>query len=229
MESSLTIGLPVANTSPQGNNLFYAVVDCANASETLFHSCTPATLLTIGRTCRFARVAAGDYFRRNFDINKHLEPFFADVLQFRVLQAKTDCVISGSNALQYMGRVNWTTSDLDLFVKATHAQVVSDWLTRESGVPYRFMPTTMQEEIELKTPEQVICRCRQDETSGMVGGPCSIDVDFSREYGSIQVLNFVDTSNHNKKIQVIVTKESPIDCILSFHSSKCSFFSMIEN
>ena len=205
---------------PSDTGVFYAVVDCASITETLFDCCTPATIYSLGQTCRVVHLISKDYCRRRFDIDKHLKPFFPNVFRFRALQAKTNCIISGSSALQFMARVEFSTSDLDVFVASSHAQTVCDWLLRDSDAIYKFLPSHIQQEKGFTNPEEVISRFRWSDSPRMIEGPCTIDLNFTDAYGNIQVLNFVSTLHPNRKIQVIMTHCTPIDCVLSFHSSK---------
>ncbi|KIJ42145.1 hypothetical protein M422DRAFT_171479, partial [Sphaerobolus stellatus SS14] len=53
---------------------------------------------------------------RAFNINDFLKRFLKDPRKFRSLQTRTGALISGSQALQLLGRTRWPDSDLDLYI-----------------------------------------------------------------------------------------------------------------
>ncbi|TFY80353.1 hypothetical protein EWM64_g3656 [Hericium alpestre] len=96
--------------------------------DRIFSCCSPGTLIRLSWTCRAAYAALHSYYRRGFNINRHLARYFPDPRAFRCLQARTGTLVSGSNALQFFDRTHYPNSDLDLYVSMTDAVVVADWL-----------------------------------------------------------------------------------------------------
>ncbi|KAH8115905.1 hypothetical protein DFH11DRAFT_1245685 [Phellopilus nigrolimitatus] len=172
--------------------------------DSLFDRCSPATLFRFGRTCQLARRALKDYSRRAYNINKHLSRFFTEPLEFRVLQAQTNAVVSGSTALQFMDRTLYEESDLDLYVTCPYAAQVCDWVIAYGGKGYVF---------------------DLSKSYGIEEGAIDNEVSNWNSYRwnrVTRVFNFKSTvpSGANVlKIQVIVTMSSPMDCMLGFHST----------
>lgn len=73
-----------------------------------------ATLYRLSYTCRTHYDLVTDYMLHIFNINHQLRDYFTDPLSFRELQARTGMIISGSFALQFLHRVAYPNSDLDL-------------------------------------------------------------------------------------------------------------------
>ncbi|EJD37247.1 hypothetical protein AURDEDRAFT_73405, partial [Auricularia subglabra TFB-10046 SS5] len=72
------------------------------------------------------------YFKENFhylfDLLSMLSYYFPNPVDFRILQSRTGLYIGGSFALQFMGRVWYGLTDIDLYVAQYAAFVVIDWL-----------------------------------------------------------------------------------------------------
>ena len=191
-------------------SLFDQLLDRDSIYDSLFDHSTPATIFCTARTCRRAHRAADDYNTRTFDIHKHLKRFFANPLDFRLMQAQTGTIISGSNALQFLDRDVYPDSDIDLFVEPAHASSVCEWITYRAGYDYKFEPNVTQKDAEVTTYEEAITL---QLPSYSEGSPTS---------ESLAVANFFSTSGPacTKKIQVISRGASPMAAILSFHSSE---------
>ncbi|THU91928.1 hypothetical protein K435DRAFT_673033, partial [Dendrothele bispora CBS 962.96] len=138
---------------------------------------------------------------RAFRISKLLAPYFSDdqhIVQFRELQYHHGILISGSTALQFFDRVTYQGSDLDLYVNVDHAAPLLVFL---SEIHYVFVP---------RSPGQ--CEFQRRLSENNLG-------QLRRRYEGRGIMIVFDHIKDGKKIQVIVTKQGPIDCILSFHST----------
>jgi len=65
---------------------------------------SPGDVARLQCTCKVISAALIAWKRVLYNINRFLERFFKDPVAFRVLQAQTDLLISGSSALQFMDR-----------------------------------------------------------------------------------------------------------------------------
>lgn len=198
-------------------SLIYEVLDRDAVYDTVFENSTPATIFRIGKTCHAARRAMQDYVGRTFNINQHFERFFTDPFEFRVLQARTGLVVSGSSALQFMDRTVYPCSDLDLYIAEDCATLVCDWICSEGGRQYHFVPSVRQVQRGILTVQNAL-------RSYMLRGQ---DINEHEELWHFydkcrikQVFNFESVDQPNLHVQVIVSQNTPMDCILGFHSSE---------
>jgi hypothetical protein len=149
------------------------------------------------------------YFRRAFNINNLLEPYFSDqskpdlIDQFRLMQARTGTIISGSSALQFFARTSYPDSDLDLYTALHGAAEVADFITKAD---YTYVPREHQE-LEWMAELREAARRTREETS-----PSEYDWD-----GGMATL--LDFTKGAEKIQLIVARESAVERVLKFHSS----------
>ncbi|KAG9561319.1 hypothetical protein KCU71_g18898, partial [Aureobasidium melanogenum] len=75
-------------------------------------------VISLTRTCRTLRPLYQKLVSKGaWDINKRLKTFVNDPLGFRKRLAELDGIISGGFALQFMDRVHWEGSDLDVCVQ----------------------------------------------------------------------------------------------------------------
>ncbi|THH04355.1 hypothetical protein EW145_g5587 [Phellinidium pouzarii] len=119
-------------------NRIYEAFNREAVYDLVFGHSTPTAIFRVGRTCQVARRATQEY----------IYPF-----EFRVLQARTEMVVSGSSALQFMDRMVYPQSDLDLYVAKDHAAQVCGWLPTEDGRGYRFVPSDRQIERGILTAQ----------------------------------------------------------------------------
>ncbi len=121
-------------------------------------------------------------------------------------------------------RTVWPESDLDLYVHMRHRREVAQWLLDEG---YQYKPTDFQDprfEVE-------IAQCVNRNPNGIYSMP-----------GVMAIVTFIkplpraertrdpvlteegpepeDDGPHELKVQVIVAKNTPMEVILGFHSSK---------
>lgn len=158
----------------------------------------------LSKTCRLGYAAAADYSRTAYDINRSLTRYFDDPLAFRSLQARTGTLISGSFALQFLGRLFYPESDLDLYVAMHARREVGEWILAQG---YSYVPYENQED---------------DFEEALIG-----EVEWNAmEYfsrGIAGVFSFVRASRADSakedKVQMIVASRTPVEVILAFHSS----------
>jgi hypothetical protein len=75
-------------------------------------------VIALTRTCRKLKPLYQKMISNGaWDINSRLKKFVKDPLGFRKRLAELDGIISGSFALQFMDRVDWEGSDLDVCVQ----------------------------------------------------------------------------------------------------------------
>lgn len=197
--------------------------------DRVFSMLSPVARFNFSQSCKVVNYSNVDFERRAFNINTALKRFFANPLAFRSLQARTGSLISGSFALQFLNRTCYEGSDLDLYVHSGHTEEVGLWLMQQGyawlnrhSKPGRSQPTADPEEFKR----------RVSEVDPSWGAPPGIGIGNGRETrkrdhvskkyhttGILEVFTFMDGG---KKIDVIVSKKNPLDCVLQFHSSECS-------
>ncbi|KAJ7633905.1 hypothetical protein DFH06DRAFT_1004040 [Mycena polygramma] len=148
-------------------------------------------------TCRRVR----DLIKETcFSVSTLLVPFFGDateVQRFRLIQARTETLISGSVALQYLNRLRWPDSDLDIYVHRTCPAIPVDFIVRNG---YKFDPRKSQD-------EDVYAQLAVSVT------------DRGPSYLGRGIADVLDFHKGNKKIQVIVSENTPMETIISFHTT----------
>ncbi|KAF7333505.1 DUF607-domain-containing protein [Mycena venus] len=165
--------------------------------EALFSRIPARDLVQLMQTCRCV------YFlimETCFSLPRLLSPFFGDatkVQQFRQMQSRTGTIISGSTALQFFNRLTWTDSDLDIYVPRVSAALAVIFIM-ENG--YTYNP-----------------RKSQDKN---VSAQLSVSVsDRPPSYLGRGIADVLDFHKGERKIQVIVATTTPLEIILSFHST----------
>lgn len=163
-------------------------------------------MLCLGKTCRAVYAAVQKYIAHAYRIERILSRFFDDPLEFRQLQAQTFTLISGSSALQFFDRSFYPSSDLDLWVHKPHQLEVGTWLLAQG---YKFVPINGQDAIfETEILES-------DENSD--GEYDEIDI-----FGTVFTFRKPNTKGDGDlKVEIIVAKRTPMECILTFHFRKC--------
>ncbi|KAH9480060.1 hypothetical protein JR316_0006657 [Psilocybe cubensis] len=182
----------------------------STTDDSLFDGLSPGDLYRYGRTCKRAHDAVNSFIRRKFHLHGLLERYFQpnDVFDFRRLQAKTGMFISGSTALQFLDRVVYPESDLDLYLEHRYRHVVALWLTQAG---YRYTPPVTY-------PDETL-----DEALELVSDLPRLDGMFytitpKGYFGAAIVLNF-EKQNPCRKIQLITSHHSPLQLVLNYHST----------
>ncbi|KIK56018.1 hypothetical protein GYMLUDRAFT_174917 [Collybiopsis luxurians FD-317 M1] len=145
-----------------------------------------------------------NFSRLAFDLTQVLSQFFLDqeIIQFRVIQALTRMVISGSTALQFLQRESYPNSDLDIYVEHCFAHIVGHFLM---SLHYTFDPQN---------------NSRNNFDTAITAIHLRSEADPVHQYSLshiARVYNFVKGAN--QRIQLITAVFSPLDIILNFHST----------
>lgn len=176
----------------------------------IFSCLSPPDIIRVGWTCRLLREAVADFQRLAYNINRHLTHFVQEPIALRHLQRKTGFLISGSNALQFLDRTFYSSSDLDLFAYPESAKAIGAHLIEKEG--YVFKPSAKQpkmfEELVV-TPRNMDVRFR---------GPSLNELAYSAN-GMSELFRFTH-SERNLEVQLITCQRAPLDCVLYFHSSQ---------
>ena len=180
-----------------------AVISNIEVSDALFAILSPIPLLRFARTSRLIYHAVLSYIHHAFNIEAQLSRFFSNPTSFRTLQGRTNTLISGSTALQFFDRSYYPSSDLDLYTPMEHQLEVGDWLIHEG---YVFRPSESQPGTFKAAAFDIIKK--GGIPSYTWRGACGV-FNFIRSFGTTE-----------KKVQMIVASNSPMEIILSFHSSE---------
>lgn len=189
--------------------------------DLVFSYLSPRSLVRFALTCRAVYLAVAGFKRRAFNINRHFSRYFNAPVAFRSLQAKTNTLVSGSNALQFFDRTFYLNADLDIYTHPGHSFEVAQFLVEVEG--YRFVPREEQEQ-----DWKVAIGSNWDGTVSRVAVTNAGD-----RYplaGMNAVWAFIKTGidQHPLKVQVIEAASSPLEIILEFHSSMSSSVSMLS-
>ncbi|KAG2123282.1 hypothetical protein DEU56DRAFT_830141 [Suillus clintonianus] len=194
------------------------VFSSAPVYDLIFCDLSPRTLVRLSLTCRTTHKAVTRFFKRAYNVNRHLSHYFPDPLSFRSLQARTGLVISGSNALQFLDRTFYPESDLDVYSHAGHVYEVLEWI---ESTGYKFEPHKYQGEDwhDHVSPDWDGTVAR---TTRFI--PTGEDVRSTRYSNIAEVYTFkrlVDIGGElvELQIQVIETICNPIDTIMKYHST----------
>lgn len=161
---------------------------------------------------------------RRFPIHRRLLYFFDDPTSFRLLQAQTGLVISGSFVLQFFLTEHWASADLDLYVSIEGSEIVGQWLLT-NGYHFsphgpNFHPVTGQV-TDPGQPEDFFHAIRTLQSAHLP--------DDFYVYGVAGVFNFTrEVRGIPRKVQLITVHRSPIETILNFHSSACYVLSSLQ-
>ncbi|KAK0452808.1 uncharacterized protein EV420DRAFT_1273743 [Desarmillaria tabescens] len=171
------------------------------ADDLILRDILPEPLITFSQANSITNRVITDFQKRAYNIAAFLSPFFTEVqyYSFWGLQAITGLLISRSTALQFLDHTYYKGSDLDLYVNHVFARRVcflffccAFCLDRS----FLDLQTTLAElNAPMPTP-----------LPKQYGGP-----------GIICVLKYRNPSN--MKVDVILTRFTPLQAILSFHST----------
>ncbi|KAG8221622.1 hypothetical protein J3R82DRAFT_1900 [Butyriboletus roseoflavus] len=179
--------------------------------DLIFSCLSPRSLARLALTSRAAYLAIAAFKIRAFNINRHFSRFFNDPLAFRSLQAKTNTLVSGSDALQFLDRSFYPEADLDLYTHPGHSFEVARFLVEAEG--YHFAPREQQGE-----DWKVAIGNDWDGTESRI----FVGVEGEYPLGGIKtVWTFQKTGVNQQrlKIQIIEAASSPLEAILEFHST----------
>src|SRR6267154_5799936 len=215
---------PLARPWPAG--LLEQVFLRAPIYDLVFCHLSPRTLVWLSRTCRAAHLAVTCFFRRAYNINRHLSRYFSDPLAFRSIQARTGLVISGSNALQFLDRTLYPESDIDLYAHPGHVYELLGWL---ESVGYQFQPNEWHNQ---EHDWRDHAKANWDGTSKRIIEDTANGLG-TRYPGIAAVYTFkrfvvMDRETVELQVQVIETTCNPIETIMKFHTSLSKLSSFLR-
>lgn len=164
-----------------------------------------------------------DYAERHWNVDEMFGTWFSDPLYFRALLAYTGAIVSGSQALQFMGREYYSQSDMDIFCKHDTQLFIGRFLN-EMG--YRYKPRPLKERVSRnhrdvppRSFDSTVLMRAAERRKGHKGipsdGSCiSAVYDFCRFDGSADGVVYV------RKVQLIVLHVDPVAHVTHFHSSE---------
>jgi len=109
-------------------------------------------------------------------------------------------IVSGSTALEFFDRTKYADADLDLYVDHHYRQPIILWL---KSIGYTFMP---HPSIGPQSLDTVLNEIPRPTSPAMYPGAMLV-LDFLRP-------------NSRSRIQLITSSASPLELVLSFHSSE---------
>ncbi|TRM65242.1 hypothetical protein BD626DRAFT_399153 [Schizophyllum amplum] len=176
--------------------------------DQLFSYMSDVELARMSLTCVELHEAVVAYFERAYDLTRALEKYMlADFIgPFRSMQHASGAVISGSFALKFMGRLNFSEGDLDLYVPHENAVVVAAFL---ESLGYSYSPRSAQEkDFELAaTILQPAPPSNEEEAGYRSGSPYRSTIDaftFMRD---------------GVKVQIMTCRYGVVKAVLGFHST----------
>lgn len=188
---------------------------CPPVYDRVFTWLSPRSLFRAALTCRGVYSAVADFKARAFNINRHLSRYFTDPITFRSLQAKTNTLISGSNALQFLDRTFYPEADLDLYTHPGHSFELAQFLVEAEGYYYDARAGQNEDWKRATAINPNLTRRRVAEVRKGDPGHAYPTT------GIVQVWTFSkeDTDQGRLIVQIIEALSSPLEAILGFHSS----------
>lgn len=182
-------------------NIIFSITHIA---QFILSLCDPVTLYRIRKTCWIFKEQIDYHIPTRFKINPFLSDRFITkdkVMAFRTLQAMTQAIISGSQALQFFAELSYPESDMDLYISHRHAKRWASFLTKE--LHYVFAPQADQPH----TWEDAI---KRENWNMDLAYPVGTVLNFKAVYKGIA-----------RTIQLIMLDSglACLDAILRFHSS----------
>lgn len=184
----------------------------------IFSFLDPPDIVRLLATCKSLQLFKYELW----NINRSLRRFVDDPLTFRTLMARHNALVSGSHALQFLARVKWPESDLDVYITGEEGlRAFANHLMEKEG--YSFSPYNWQsKEAITAIPNRNAERDAFvkdkfdnadsdwdtfDDTSSEAALYTTSEID--------GVFNFVHDTNPNRKIQLISAKGVPLNAILA--------------
>ncbi|TRM55196.1 hypothetical protein BD626DRAFT_352223, partial [Schizophyllum amplum] len=182
-----------------------------NSCDDMLCSCMDvADLISYSLVCRDTRRTVDNYKRRAYRLHRVLCRFMSydDVDRFRVLQTLTGAVVSGSIALQFLDRVNYSACDMDVYTDVHHVYEVFAFF---SNIGYLYQPRISH------------ARDAMDEEAVPTN-------EVGYKIRSVAgVYNFTRPSCPTAKVQLIIARHAVIDVILDFHSCNSHHLAVVMN
>ena len=198
------------------NPLYAKLFARAPVYDILFACLSPRSLVQLALTCRAAYLAVAEFKARAFNVNRHFSRYFTDPIAFRSLQARTNTLVSGSNALQFLDRTFYPEADLDLYTHPGHSFEVAQFLVEAQG--YRYAPRVRQQQ-----DWKVATKRHWDGTARRVTAPGdSLHGYPMTGFNAVWTFEKTGDKQESLKVQIIEASSSPLECILGFHCSTSS-------
>ena len=194
------------------------IIHCPPIADNIFVFLSPAALINLSSASHSNRVAIRHFYKRAYNIHRHLSHFFRDPPGFRSLQARTGTLISGSNALQFLERTTYKDSDLDLYTHPGYTSEIAHWLTNHEHYTFVPMKPSHGRSFEDVTP---IEWSAGSEEPPIVEAQVDASLHDYEGNGLHDVYHFErsDDNGYRRRVQIMSAQHSPIYCILAFHSS----------
>ncbi|KAK0445761.1 hypothetical protein EV421DRAFT_1934810 [Armillaria borealis] len=170
----------------------------------IFPLLSPLDLVCLGKVDKAKNTAVELFFASQ--LKKLLSHYFTEeeANKFRLLQAEFGVLISGSSGVQFFECVRYPDSDLDLYVEHKHCHAVGQFLL---AAGYTFIPREKQKDGFYEVLSRVSEAVRQCEFEESMTG-----------YHCRGIADVYDFSRNGIQVQLITSKKSPMEVILSFHS-----------
>ena len=216
IQDSHVMLLSCTRVAPDRQSQWCRIMRCPPISDDIFVCLTPASLIRLSLVCKKTFSAVQQFYKRAYNINRHLSRFFHDALSFRSLQARTGTLISGSNALQFLERTVYKDSDLDLYTHPGFTTDVANWLM--NCEQYTFVPMNPSHG---HTFDDVTTIGWSPWTGDSPHGVADGNLHDYDGNGIHDVYHFerLDENGYRRRVQIISAQHSPMYCILAFHSS----------
>ncbi|KZV93094.1 hypothetical protein EXIGLDRAFT_717624 [Exidia glandulosa HHB12029] len=195
--------------------------------DALYEYCGPGTLCRVAKTCNGAHQAVDNYLTHTLNATRLFARFFGlqDALEFRRLQAQLEFIVSGSQALQLLGRTVYPKSDLDIYVFPLDAERLGHWLIAHGYQYLRWNAVGVQHEdfdaalaampplVETATRTEIL----HHEKYGI---PNVRDAFNFKKRGPGSDLSVpLEDDHHALQVQIIVADITPVQVVLGFHAT----------
>ncbi|KAG7088808.1 hypothetical protein E1B28_012768 [Marasmius oreades] len=187
-------------------------------NDLLFSCLNPHDIIRYSRTCREAYRQVEGYWRRALNIENLLSPYFtpAETQCFRVVQALTGTLISGSTALQLLSRKRYPESDLDLYVERRYGSFLGSFL---EAIGYKFEPAQGQSVCLEEAIERAEFLRNLPPYTSYSSPYTSYSSPYTSPYDNDGFAGVFNMTRGDRTIQLIATTHSPLDKIFKFHST----------
>ncbi|KAK0462015.1 uncharacterized protein EV420DRAFT_1528342 [Desarmillaria tabescens] len=171
----------------------------------IFPLLSPLDLVCLGKADKSKKAAVELYSATQ--LRRLFSRYFTEeeTNKFRLLQAEYGILISGSSGVQFFECIRYPGSDLDIYVEHKHCHAVGQFLLTAG---YTFNPRDKQQGVFYEVVGRVSEAVRvRDEDAFLTGYHCR------------GIADVYDFSRNGAQVQLITSKKSPMEIILSFHST----------
>ncbi|KAI0083066.1 hypothetical protein BDY19DRAFT_873362, partial [Irpex rosettiformis] len=186
---------------------------------------SPADICRLAKTTRVFRLMLSRNLSRLYSINRQLLRFFDDPSAFRILQAQTGAIISGSFALQFFTQTVVSEDDLDVYAVTTARSEIGAWLLANG---YRYAPRPPYYHPDDK---KLLLDKGQaaDYATALEEQHLFQEMNHDSVEGVLNIMDFVrDVDGLVRKVQVHFVGESPLVAVMNFHSTMLMNFITYE-